>query len=92
VKYRALSGGEWNAIDDRNRIEARRKYVEEKSGGKLSYVHISGMGGGNFDTFQQEFWQFVEGKKGVVIDVRDNGGGNISDRLIDIIERQPHSY
>lgn len=92
VKYRALSGFEWAGIDDRNRIEARRKYVEAKSGGKLSYVHISGMGGGNFDTFQQEFWQYVEGKRGVVIDVRDNGGGNISDRLIDIIERQPHSY
>lgn len=92
VKYRALSGGAYSGIVRRNLLEWRRKYVEEKSGGKLTYVHIAGMGGGNFDQFQREFWQVVSGKQGVVIDVRNNGGGNISDRLIDIIERKPHSY
>ncbi|HRJ95643.1 MAG TPA: S41 family peptidase, partial [Fimbriimonadaceae bacterium] len=92
VKYRALSSGEWSQIIYLNRIDARRKYVEEKSGGRLTYVHIAGMGGGNFETFMRQFWQFVQGKKGAIIDVRDNGGGNISDRLIDIVERMPHSY
>jgi Tol biopolymer transport system component/C-terminal processing protease CtpA/Prc len=92
VKYRALSGAEWSAILYRNRIEARRKYVEQKSGGLLTYVHIAGMGGGNFDLFNQEVWEYSQGKKGVIIDVRNNGGGNISDRLIDILERIPHSY
>jgi tricorn protease len=91
VKYRAVSGGEFGGLKRRNLLEARRAYVEEKSGGWLTYVHISGMGGGNFDQFQREFWQATEGKQGV-INVRDNGGGNISDRLIDIIERRPHSY
>lgn len=92
VKYRALSAGEWGAILYRNRIENRRKYVEQKSGGLLTYVHIAGMGGGNFDQFNQEVWEYSQGKKGVIIDVRNNGGGNISDRLIDILERIPHSY
>jgi tricorn protease len=92
VKYRALSGGEWTQILYLNRIDARRKYVEEKSKGKLTYVQIAGMGGGNYDLFMKQFWQFIQGKKGVIIDVRDNGGGNISDRLIDVVERMPHSY
>lgn len=92
VKYRAVSGGEFAGILRRNLLEARRRYVEEKSNGKLTYVHIAGMGGGNFDQFQREFWQITQGKEGVVIDVRNNGGGNISDQLIDIIERRPHSY
>ncbi|MCW5943334.1 MAG: PD40 domain-containing protein [Fimbriimonadaceae bacterium] len=92
VKYEALSGGAWRDIDYRNQVEARRKYVEEKSGGKLTYVHIAGMGGGNFDLFNREVWEYGLGKEGVVIDVRWNGGGNISDRLIDILERIPHSY
>lgn len=92
VKYRALSGGEFSGLVRRNLLEDRRKYVEEKSGGKLTYVHIAGMGGGNFDQFQREFWQVSQGKDGVIIDVRNNGGGNISDQLIDIIERKPHSY
>ncbi|MDR3691370.1 MAG: S41 family peptidase [Fimbriimonas sp.] len=92
VKYRALSMGDWSSILYRNRIDARRKYVEEKSNGLLTYVHIAGMGGGNFDQFNQEIWEYGHGKKGVIIDVRNNGGGNISDRLIDILERVPHSY
>ena len=92
VKYRALSAGDWSAILYRNRIDARRKYVEQKSGGLLTYVHIAGMGGNNFDLFNQEVWEYSQAKKGVIIDVRNNGGGNISDRLIDILERIPHSY
>lgn len=92
VKYRAVSPGEWSQIGYLNRIDARRKMVEEKSGGKLTYVHIAGMGGGNLEMFMRQFWQQTQGKKGVIIDVRDNGGGNISDRIIDMIERVPHSY
>lgn len=89
VKYRALSGGEWGDLHYKNRIEARRKYVESKSGGKLTYLHIAGMGGGNMTTFNLEAWQYVQGKQGVVIDVRNNGGGNIADQLLDILERKP---
>jgi len=92
VKFRAISGGDFGNILYQNRIERRRKYVEEKSGGKLTYVHIAGMGGGNYEQFNREVWEYAQGKKGVIIDVRDNGGGNISDSLIDILERVPHSY
>jgi Tol biopolymer transport system component/C-terminal processing protease CtpA/Prc len=91
VKYRALSGGEFNTIVFNNRLQARRKYVEEKSGGKLTYVHIAGMGGSELDRFNQQVWQYAEGKKGLIIDVRNNGGGNTSDRIIDVLERQPNS-
>ncbi len=89
VKYRALSFGEWDDIAYRNLVEARRKQVEAKSGGKLAYLHISGMGGGNLRTFNLEAWEFITGRQGVIIDVRNNGGGNISDALIDMIERRP---
>ena len=90
VTYRALSGGEMQGIVYRNRIDSRRKYVEEKSGGKLTYVHIAGMGGGNLDAFNLQAWQYIQGKQGVVIDVRNNGGGNIADLLLDMIERKPN--
>jgi C-terminal processing protease CtpA/Prc len=92
VKYRALSSGAFRSIYYDNQILERRKYVEEKSGGKLSYVHIAGMGGGNLTTFNREFWEFALGREGVIIDVRDNGGGNIADSLVDMIERRPHAY
>lgn len=92
VKYRALSSQSFQAVLYDNQIAARRKMVEEKSGGKLTYLHISGMGQNNFQQFNREAWEFLLGKEGVIVDVRNNGGGNISDRLIDQIERIPHTY
>jgi tricorn protease len=92
VKYRAVSGGALRGIYSDNQLLERRKYVEEKSGGKLTYIHISGMGGGNLAAFNREFWEYALGKEGVIIDVRDNGGGNIADQLVDMIERRPHAY
>ncbi|MFN8220301.1 MAG: S41 family peptidase [Fimbriimonadales bacterium] len=89
VKYRALGNGEIGGIEYRNQIDKRRKYVEQKSGGKLTYIHIAGMGGGNLETFNREAWQYIQGKEGVIIDVRGNGGGNIADVLLDMIERKP---
>lgn len=92
VKYRAVSAGAFRSLYYDNDIEARRKMVEERSGGKLTYVHIASMGGGNLATFNREFWEYVIGKEGVIIDVRDNGGGNIADSLVDMLERRPHAY
>ncbi len=92
VTFRAMSGGEWGDLTYRNWVDRNRRMVDELSGGKVAYLHISGMGGSNFDMFNMEVWQEIQGRKAVIIDVRRNGGGNISDRLIDILERKPHSY
>lgn len=90
VKFRGMSNGELDGILYRNQIEWRRKYIEEKSGGKIGYIHIAGMGQGNLDRFNAEVWEFSQGKKAMIIDVRNNGGGNISDRIIDQLERVPY--
>ena len=42
VVYRAISPADFNALVFRNLLEARRKHVDEKSGGKLAYIHIAG--------------------------------------------------
>ena len=91
VKYRALSAGEFGGIVFGNRLEARRKYVEQKSGGKVTYVQIAGMSQGELDVFNQQVWQYARGKSGLIIDVRNNGGGNTSDRIIDVLERRQNS-
>jgi Tol biopolymer transport system component/C-terminal processing protease CtpA/Prc len=91
IKYRALSGGEFNGIVSANRLQWRRRYVEEKSGGKIGYVYIAGMNGGELNRFNQQVWEYGEGKKALIIDVRGNGGGNTSDQIIDVLERVPNS-
>ncbi|MFZ4507704.1 MAG: S41 family peptidase [Fimbriimonas sp.] len=88
VKYRAISGGEFNGIVSSNRLDWNRKYVETKSGGKVGYAQIAAMNEPSLQRFQQQVWQFAQEKKGFIIDVRGNGGGNTADRIIDILERQ----
>jgi tricorn protease len=92
VKYASLSGGEFGGLLYANRVERARAYVENKSGGKLSYVHIAGMGGGNQVTFERELYEYSIGKKGVIIDVRHNGGGNISDTLVGWLSTRQHGF
>lgn len=89
LKYKALTGGEWNALAYRNRIDSRKSKVDKDSGGKIGYVHISGMGGPNQTTFEREFYERAEGKDAMIIDVRENGGGNIGDTLISLLAIKP---
>jgi C-terminal processing protease CtpA/Prc len=89
VKYRALDFGAWVDLNYRNQISARRAFVDQRSGGRLAYLHIAGMGGGNLRDFNLEAWEEIQGKEGAIIDVRENGGGNIADTLLDILERSP---
>lgn len=90
VTYRAMSGGQFRGIQTENLEQWRREYVEKKSNGRITYVHIAGMGGGNLTQFNQEMWEYVQGKDAVIIDVRENGGGNIADILLDALERRLH--
>lgn len=92
VKYKALTADEWSQLHYNNRIERLRKVVESRSQGRIGYVHISAMGGDNQNRFEQEVYEYMAGKEGMVIDVRFNRGGNISDTLIDWLERRQHGW
>lgn len=90
VTYRAMTAGEWSSIHYQNRIERLRKAVDEKSKGNLAYVHIQGMGDANQALFEKELYEYAEGKKGLIIDVRFNGGGSIADNLLNWLAIKPY--
>ena len=92
VKYKVFTQDEWNELNYQNRIERLRNYVEDRSGGKLGYLHISSMGSVNQTQFEREAYEYIVGKQAMIIDVRFNNGGNIADTLIDWLERKPHGY
>jgi tricorn protease len=68
-------------------VEHNRKYVEEQSGGKVGYLYIPDMGGDGIREFIKWFYPQVR-KQGLVIDVRDNGGGNVSPMIIERLARK----
>ena len=92
VKYKVITGEDWEDLNYKNRTDRLRKYVEEKSGGKAGYVHLQAMGAPNQTRFEREVYEYMAGKEAMIIDVRFNRGGNIADTLIDWIERKPHGW
>ena len=50
------------------------------------------MGGGNYEQFEREFYEYTLGKEAVIVDVRFNGGGNIADSLTRNLALPPYAY
>ena len=68
-----------------------RDIVEKATNGQIAYVHIRSMDQASLERFQNEIDRFWN-KKGIIIDVRYNTGGNIDEQLLDIIERRPYMF
>jgi len=68
-------------------VEHNRRYVEEKTAGKVGYVYIPDMGGDGIREFIKWFYPQIR-KQGLVVDVRDNGGGNVSAMIIERLSRK----
>lgn len=68
-----------------------RKKVEELSKGTLGYLHISAMNKASFVKFEEELYNAGAGKDGLVIDVRENGGGSTTDLLLTALTQPQHA-
>lgn len=69
----------------------RRKLVEEWSGGQIGYLHLRAMGGDNFTEFVRGFYP-VFTRKGLIVDVRHNRGGNIDSWILGKLMRKAWFY
>jgi tricorn protease len=72
-------------------IDSNRKMVEQASEGKLAYLHIRGMNWPSFQRFEREIYAVGAGKEGLIIDVRENGGGFTTDHLLTILMPETHA-
>ncbi len=59
--------------------------------GDIGYMHMTAMGAHNLGQLDK-FWRAFRYKKGLVIDVRGNGGGWVEYFVIDKLERQQVAY
>jgi tricorn protease len=75
----------------KNWLADNRAAVEKLSGGKLGYLHISAMDMASFRKFEEELYAAGAGKEGLVIDVRENGGGSTADHLLTALTQPRHA-
>jgi len=73
-------------------VRERRRLTEEWSGGRLGYVHIQGMNTPSFEEFERMLFAAANGKEGLLVDVRFNGGGWTTDYLMAVLMVQRHAY
>ena len=77
------------AADD---VISKRQYIQEKTNGDVAYVYLEDMeqvgpGSSNsFDDFASQFYPNVR-KRGLIIDVRRNAGGNIDTWILERLRR-----
>jgi tricorn protease len=69
-------------------IERNQQLVDRLSGGRIGYVYLPDTAWGGFTNFNRYFFAQVD-KQGVVIDERFNHGGQLSDYIIDYLQRRP---
>ena len=68
-------------------VEANRRKVSEMTDGRVGYLHVPDMGADGIQEFIKWFYGQIR-KEGLVIDVRGNGGGNVSQMLIERLGRR----
>jgi tricorn protease len=90
VRYQLMSQTDWRDLTYQNQVTAARRAVETASKGKIGYLHIAAMSSSDKTRFEREAYEYILGKDAMIFDVRNNRGGNISDTLIDWLERKPH--
>ncbi|MBL9210174.1 MAG: PD40 domain-containing protein [Opitutaceae bacterium] len=72
-------------------VRENRAAVEQASGGRLGYLHVRAMSQESFQQFEQDLYAAGVGKEGLIIDVRDNGGGSTADHLLTALTQPVHA-
>lgn len=68
-------------------ITDNRQKVEEATDGRVGYIHVPDMGANGIWEFIKHYYGQLR-KDGLIIDVRNNGGGNVSGMLIERLRRE----
>ncbi|MGD8690265.1 MAG: PDZ domain-containing protein [Gammaproteobacteria bacterium] len=67
-------------------IRHNREYVSKQSDGKVGYLYLSDMSVDGMNQFIRQFYPQID-KKGLIVDVRWNGGGFIDQILLERLRR-----
>lgn len=67
-------------------VQTNIRKVSEATDGKVGYLHVPDMGRGGLNEFVKHYYPQLQ-KKALIIDVRGNGGGNVSPHLIERLRR-----
>ncbi|MBI4859285.1 MAG: PD40 domain-containing protein [Candidatus Riflebacteria bacterium] len=68
-------------------VEGNRSFVHRQTGGAVGYLHLPDMGGRGLSEFHRAFFPQIK-KKGLIVDIRNNAGGFISQLIVARLARR----
>jgi tricorn protease len=72
-------------------VEKNRQEVHARTGNRVGYLHIPDMGAHGFAEFHR-LWMVESACDALIVDVRYNGGGHVSQLLLEKVARKPLGY
>lgn len=75
----------------RDWVESNRSIVYDATGGKVGYVHVPNMGPVGYAEFHRYYLAEVD-KDALIVDVRFNGGGHVSQLILEKLARERIGY
>lgn len=91
VEVEEDSFGDLRKLVRKEWMASNREMVDQLSDGRLGYLDIKAMDFASLRQFEKEIYARGFGKDGLVIDVRNNNGGFISDHLLSILCHPGHA-
>jgi tricorn protease len=85
VIIKPVSSGEENRLLLEEWIASRREAVKTKGGDQIAYIYLRAMGMGDLTRFLLELERDAVPRKGLILDLRFNNGGNVHDRVLEAL-------
>ena len=72
-------------------VADNQSYVDSKSNNRIAYVHMKNMGGGELNNFMREMVSEAYNKEALILDLRNNTGGNVHDDVLQFLSQKPYA-
>ena len=79
------------ALRNRAWVEGNLRKVDSATSGRVAYVYVPDTAEDGYEYFKRYFYPQAH-KDAIIVDERFNGGGNLADYYIDILQRPALSY
>ncbi|MCA9191528.1 MAG: PD40 domain-containing protein [Planctomycetales bacterium] len=91
ITIRPISFSRARGLLYENWLQHNRAEVDRLSNHRLGYLHIRAMDMSSFYEFERQLYSVGYGREGLIIDVRDNGGGSTTDLLLTALTQPQHA-
>ena len=89
VTIKPASVGSQRELNYQNWVAWERQETDRLSKGQLAYIHVRAMDDASYEEFLRQIRTLTPGKKGLLLDVRYNGGGSTSHKLLGVLIKTP---